>query len=829
MKRKIEFNTAHSQPQLEGPIITWYNQLQNTKVASLEYHQNHPPGARSPSKIIVSLTDGSKYLLQRRVKHASGALVPHCIDTIQNISPLIITTQPLIRINFDKNYPDLLFVLIICYGAQNHGHKEQIARFFIDDDFFALAIILNVARTQPSSSVPSKPLHSSPAPLECLWKVVYCSLQSQEHTFWGHAIADETKNIMRELIYRAARLNIAKRLPQDSEEDKVSVAASIVARVESIIKKRELNESTIWDNAWNKCWDTVWRSFHSDVGDWRTPFQGIWPAGIILQGAQNPTVEGRAPGSIAGRTPERHLMSVNGATWLHSVLVGHHPSLVEVTEYNPKDKLQGSQACEEDPHGPFGAFFEAMYAGLWSTITGVSHPTCKQNLSTSLAASTKPSSNSRGACACSPKDGTIPNSDHSHEIWASPREMAVHLAWEAAWPEAVLRGRTIALEAQRNSQQLEEAESHGISEEHTGFKYRMSRAFETIISTFNRTNGVSSQNDNYPQVNAPLPQANPSPTQLLLISRRRSSAGAQTLRQRLLGPEVQHREEVERRLQDLVKERTYREKKEMVRLKAKKELSSENNPPSEIKMRNTPSQEQLKARAWQTMIAKSGQSISDDATITTWKERFKTTWEQAWKESWVKAWQAVWDDAWDAAVARGTEFGVEEVFDKDPNLRRANYENLVTTEAYRDVQALINRGDHLSCLEQVRSMMKELYHLYESLQHTIPVSRDETLKITGFDSSSAPKAKKYRPRRYRYVDERKPKHLSYYELQLWVEKHYINKKFEKNENGKKFFKRRIAQVWGTALAIHQASNQDSPLAGNRANDNSAPIAAQTTA
>ncbi|KAG8682432.1 hypothetical protein FRC11_014889, partial [Ceratobasidium sp. 423] len=326
-------------------------------MAELEFHQYGPPGSKSSPKIIISLIDGSKYLLQRRVKHAKGSLVPNFVDTIQNVSPSSVTTLPLIHIKFvgkpDK-YPDLLFVLSICYGAQSHGQMDRVARFFIDDDFLALAVILNVTRTRPPSSMASETSDScsphDPSPLECLWQEVCYSIQSLEHTFWGHTIADEAKNITRELIYRAARSKIAKYLPQG--EIGLSNAASIVARVESIIKKRELSESNIWDGAWNRCWDAVWQNSALDARGSPT-IREILPIEYIPGSVHKLTVDGRAPGSIAGRTPERRTLSMDGATWLHSILMGSHPSLIRDMARNSKEKGNDLKPTREDSRNTF--------------------------------------------------------------------------------------------------------------------------------------------------------------------------------------------------------------------------------------------------------------------------------------------------------------------------------------------------------------------------------------------------------------------------------------------------------------------------------------------
>ncbi|CCO35112.1 hypothetical protein BN14_09227 [Rhizoctonia solani AG-1 IB] len=656
------------------------------------------------------------------------------------------------------------------------------------------------------------PHEHNQTPLEHLWTVVHSSIQNQEYTFWGHTIADEAKNLTRELVYRAARSKIVESLPQSDNNIREAIAASIVARVESIIKKRELNESNAWDEAWDKRWNEAWQDVLSDTNIWQVSFQKLWTAEQTSGEAQKAITEGRAPGIIAGRTPQREVLSVNGAVWLHSILMGFHPSLVHQATHNSKVNYDNSQPTKDDNCGTFSGALNAILIAFYAILAGKLESTGNE------LSSTQEFPNVRGPIMDSYSQIDRLAADvHEYEIWASPRELAVHMAWEKAWPIAVIKGKECALKIQ--STQTEEDRRNQTHETPIGFKHMVKQGVRVVINAFKGT-------DRAPAPRMPLPPIYP----------RRTSSGGQILRRRLLGSVADHRSEVEKLHQDLARERAYLENKEKARVQAKTELSTKlklvpgSKLPHGPRSHNDPTREQLNIRAqeawdklaisssfrtkldslaeeeWQTVVEKSYYPGSIDTLKSEWVKQFQSNWENAWKDSWAEAWKASWDEAWDAAVARGAEFGVEQVFDNDSDLKRLNYDNIKSKQAYLDVQALVSQGDYLGCLGQVYSMMKELYRLYESLQHAIPVFRDENIKITAFEKEKDKQAKVLT-----FRSESRPdttaRHLSYYELQGWIEEHYIKEKFEDNEAGKKLFKRKIAQVWSTAVDIYSASNK----------------------
>ncbi|CAE6475479.1 unnamed protein product [Rhizoctonia solani] len=146
-----------------------------------------------------------------------------------------------------------------------------------------------------------------------------------------------------------------------------------------------------------------------------------------------------------------------------------------------------------------------------------------------------------------------------------------------------------------------------------------------------------------------------------------------------------------------------------------------------------PFQQKLKALAqqeWETMVIQNGSTSFTAASESNWKNGFISAWERTWKESWAAAWTAVWKLSFREAISRGIEFGVDDVFDLDSKLRRKTYDQLVSSDPYKELQELLNNTSSLETLEQIHQWMKELGYLSELLQHSVPTLRDEYVEIT---------------------------------------------------------------------------------------------------
>ncbi|KAG8712756.1 hypothetical protein FRC11_014285, partial [Ceratobasidium sp. 423] len=339
--------------------------------------------------------------------------MPNIQDTIEKVSSLDVglISRPLVTITFKRNYfPNLLSLLQICHGIQKHGLIFKAPHVVMDcsDNFFALALVLNVTRTCLPHRVlvdTSEPDHT---PLEELWQDIYQLLQRQGYAFWENTIAEHTNNLARELIYRLARYKVLLLL--GSKPNKVagpSVAASTIARIEALVDNRELADPTVWDKAWDMHWREVWRR-SGPVAQLR--HSGGIQSIASIAGAPttiSPTVDGCAPGRIAGRTPVKLILTESSSILLNSIWSGPNSRLPEMPLHGPNEtNILGGKGQSVEP---------------------------KANKSRPLAE------------IAASNIYSIPVAErYNCTVWATPRESAIESAWAAAWSEAESYGETAA-------------------------------------------------------------------------------------------------------------------------------------------------------------------------------------------------------------------------------------------------------------------------------------------------------------------------------------------------------------------------------------------------
>ncbi|CAE6435723.1 unnamed protein product [Rhizoctonia solani] len=782
MIREIEFHWQHN--KIQGPIIDWCNRLTNTDVRSLELHSTHQTLGLS---VIIILFNGLKYRLKRNVK-PFRVPVPKFTDTIEDIrsSPLasaLPDSYALVRVHFKAKYcPNLHNILVACYGAQTQRGFFRAPEIIADADFFALSITLNVARRciyrrDPPSNSTSTAAITPPAesPLKLLWNSVYRSIQNEDYAFWGDAIAEHTKNITRELVYKVARKNIAGLL--DSEKAQ-SISASLVSRVEVLVKKKEISEPTLWDEEWNKRWKETWSGSQQNFG---------LPADLNDSNKVfRLKVDGRAAGEIAGRTPTKTLMP-ECKILFNTIFGGMHS--------------QGGTGCSDNTTG--------------QEVEENIDPGMDNCLRFGAASRTPHAIKNRTTPRIWPGYCILGVQSQNGDFWALPREVAVEMAWEEAWDVAVFQGIEAARSIQKREQRTFQPRinptpqevSHITTSPRTSGKNPMKAALRKI-------SGKASIND-IPST----PSGRPIPPDIAIPhSSMRITA--------LLSPPIPLDPDHERFFQWSVQERRYLEKKEESRTQAKRGVNnlrreiasmikqkpgngSEDawaflNPGSLIR----PTLEELADRELQNFLAQVSQTNSQESLewANDWKKKFTDTWERAWKRSWDAAWEAVWEETWNAAVARGVEFGAELILD-DPthDLKRGRYEQLRKEEPYTQVELILKQKTCLGTLEQVRVMMRELYLLYELLHHSVSDSRNDHLEI--LVSTEFNKSKMGFKSTRKVIAEDPPYPVSYSELQEWIEKYLINPKFGNSLNmdthAQKLFKRGIAGVWGSSFGVER--------------------------
>jgi hypothetical protein len=306
----LEIKLYETRNGLQGPVMDWCNRLYNPEVHSLDlYLPLRTHTTKVDPSVVVTLSDNSRYLLKRDVERFRR-LVPEFRDTIKPVPalPLAGLKHPpaAVNMNFKPGYfPSLHLILSACHGLQKHHGLFRASAIVADSDFFAIAIVLNVARKCIYNGGFSCTPSPSTSPLKHLWHDVCSSIQDEDYTFWGDTIAEHTKNITRELIYKVARKNIAAYLNryQDGARSQ-SMAASVVSRVEIISKRKELSGPTLWDEAWEKTWKKTW-NHREDVDINSVVRSAFFPNRSTTKKAFGADVNGRTPGGIAARTVVR--------------------------------------------------------------------------------------------------------------------------------------------------------------------------------------------------------------------------------------------------------------------------------------------------------------------------------------------------------------------------------------------------------------------------------------------------------------------------------------------------------------------------------------------
>ncbi|KAG8760020.1 hypothetical protein FRC11_001083 [Ceratobasidium sp. 423] len=748
------------------------------------------------------LLDGSRYCLKRKIK-SFHELIPESVDTIEPLyTPYPAESEPaLVNMQFKSgSRPSLQFILAVCHGVQTRRGLFRAPEIIAGSDFFALAITLNVARKCINHRAIAHTPTSTGSPLKRLWRDVYDFIQNEDYTFWGDTIAEHTKNITRELVYKLARKNVGALLHCNRSQ---YIAASVVSRVEVLARRKELSEPTLWDEAWNGRWQQLWCDYQAPVGTGSVI--GSTPSSDrnASRRTMRLDINGRTPGGIAGRTISKIPVTDDNTILLDVLLKGLYPD----SALGHSDGEKGKEA-NRNKAGGYGL--------------------------------------------------VVIQDQEDNVIWASPREMAVEMAWEKAWDISVAQGeqaakdiqekensafQRISTDLQDKSRNTDSPTSLGKSSQTFPSQKSPNRPIKAVSRFIN--NAKRRQKISYSQnhLGLELPATTPQPAQpaksspiqdrtsphnsglpriLIPLGEPSSTAGASAsknigriLSDALLSPRVPLDPDDKNAFQLSIQERRYLERKEAVRIQAREAVNTNYSkgerpkPPNNGSegawkltnpgLHSKPTLEELADQEVQKFLAYSSQANTQKSLeLTTESEsvrkKFMETWEKAWKESWEAAWEAVWKTTWNAAIARGVEFGAELVLDHDPDLVRGKYEQLRTMQSYEAVKASLDNETCLGTLEQFRIMMKELYHLYELLHHSVSDSRNNRVDITVTQPHKSIRESSIK---------NAPKPVSYFELQKWIEEEFIEPKFGgiSRAHAHRLFKRGIAEVWNSISRV----------------------------
>ncbi|CUA74243.1 Dystrophin [Gallus gallus] [Rhizoctonia solani] len=483
MKRKIDFDSTLD--TFQGPIVDWCNSLRNSTICEIKLVSSPELFGLARLSVVVLLQDGSVYRLSRALKwgekstsktnrndtttpttqdttekkpeqegtatptnqdatkkksDGEGTIMPDIQDTIEKVSVVDMgpSSHPFVTITFKQGYyPELLHLLRVCHGIQKHGLMFKAPHVVMDfsNNFFALALFLNVARSCLPHKAQVNTAGEDCALLEGLWQEVYQSLQKQGTAFWENTIAEHTTNLTKELIYRLARYKVRLLLgshwdtEDNSESEESSIVASIVARIQALAENKGLSDTIVWDEAWDRRWSEIWNHYRPVVplrksGKLQTitsvariaamsRISGISSVARISSLAKglttiSLTVDGCAAGRICGRTLVELPSTKSRSILLNALWKGH----------NHRPKTPESQ----DP--------ATNRSRLSTEVTGLNVlniPTTERSI--------LPIEWLGNSCFYDSK---------TYQVWATPRECAIESAWTAAWFMAEPRGKMVA-------------------------------------------------------------------------------------------------------------------------------------------------------------------------------------------------------------------------------------------------------------------------------------------------------------------------------------------------------------------------------------------------
>ncbi|KAG8732457.1 hypothetical protein FRC11_013531 [Ceratobasidium sp. 423] len=249
MKIELRDENAGTGPRLEGPVIDWAKGLRERKVARMELYNQ--PNDSIPLALVVTLVDGSLYFIQRVSSKGTSTNRNIPTGTIETTTSSHFVSRPVIVVTF-RSKPELWLILYVCYSVPTFDqHKPNI-----DNRSFGLTVLLNTVRHVLLCTVASSPESPTEAqsPLKSLWRDVYQLTQSHDHDSWQGSPLERTKDLTRELIYKAAYNSLSKKIGAQWS-DSTLTAYSVIARLEELDLKENSQPSPsdmAWDSSWAK-------------------------------------------------------------------------------------------------------------------------------------------------------------------------------------------------------------------------------------------------------------------------------------------------------------------------------------------------------------------------------------------------------------------------------------------------------------------------------------------------------------------------------------------------------------------------------------------------
>ncbi|QRW25733.1 Tuberin [Rhizoctonia solani] len=312
------------------------------------------------------------------------------------------------------------------------------------NDFFALALMLNVARNCP----PRRSLFHTPNSdlnlIEELWQDTYQLLQKQGSAFWESTIAEHAKSLARELIYRASRYQIVFLLGSRSgRTDWLSVSASTISRIEVLAGNKKLTDPKLWDEAWNSAWKKNWNNAWKEFG----PTTQLRNSGRIqavtgIAGGTTISMNGRAHSRVVGRIPIKLVLSQSSSDMVNAILGrddnSHSSFARDEGEVPHPPGANTPPSFARDRESSYGPIYRSAIEPLISNTFRPSNQVANPYINHIHAVSKLSRGVSWIGSSC------VLSGSGAHEIWATPQESAIEAAWTVAWPEGERLGREAA-------------------------------------------------------------------------------------------------------------------------------------------------------------------------------------------------------------------------------------------------------------------------------------------------------------------------------------------------------------------------------------------------
>ncbi|KAG9122218.1 hypothetical protein FRC07_001498 [Ceratobasidium sp. 392] len=581
--------------------------------------------------------------------------------------------------------------------------------------------------------------------LESLWKDAYQFVHSREGGFREETLADQTQAMVQRMLRAAAKERVASFLGRNECSN---CTAAGMAWTEVSARTNEASRLSQWDQAWDYRWHQAWMRRWAE--HWRNE-SSSQDTSMRLKFLSNletfesgPKIDGSVSGRAAGRVLVKAQAAATAGTTCRS-----HP------EVSP-------QFCESPIEAPKGRHLETTNSQV-GPVSDMSHRIGTMTIE-EIELAPQATNITENPSTPSVYQSLARDSDIC-PIWVGTFEEAFKIGWAAAWEQYFAMGRKVADRLLQDPKQ-----GPGISSTDPA-----SQAGSTLPQTpselVKRIFKPSSVNKGV-VLKDPVPS--PATAQLLhtqhpniqtptdgsskVVTSQAGHAQSRLLVdkiRKLLVPQIRRTLQVgSSQIQTIIESQLSREQNKIkqnalasapkIPLKFKESFARFNltDRASEAwqhiaKIENSP-ERKLKSSAaseWDRKAAKPFTPVvlalmgrkSQNQVVGIWEETFRKAWEATWKDYWEAAWQATYKHGWQEAVHKAFESGVDDAL---KNKHSEEISHSLKWPSYQPVKGFIQEGDTYSdTLDRMHTMCKELNQLHLALQHSIPISHEETMTI----------------------------------------------------------------------------------------------------